>query len=482
MYDRHEPVNRDSMADTLQTQLVVLGGGPGGYAAAFLAADHGIQTTLIEARERPGGTCLHVGCIPSKAVLHAAKLIVDAREAGHVGLTFAPPTIDINGVRGHWQKVVDNLSRNLVGLAKLRKVQVVHGKGQFVGPNKIQVEGGPIVEFKKCVIATGSVPAVPPAFKLNTPRIMDSTGALKLEEVPPKLLVVGGGYIGLEMGFVYAALGSKVTVVEMTDGLLPGCDRDLVKPLHDRLTKGGLFDRILLKTKVAKVEDVGHGIAATLETADGKSTVEVFERVLVSVGRRPTGKEIAADKAGIKVDERGFIPVDPQRRTNVPHIYAIGDVAGEPMLAHKATYEGRIVAEVLAGEPAVYDARAVPAVVFTDPEIAWCGLTETEAAKAGKTVKVLKFPWSWSGRAMTLDRTEGLTKLIVDPESERLLGVGLVGPGCGEMLAEAMVAIEMGASVRDLAMTMHAHPTLSETIGEAAEAFHGASVHQPPKK
>jgi dihydrolipoamide dehydrogenase len=468
------------MADTQKTQLVVLGGGPGGYAAAFLAADHGIQTTLIEARERPGGTCLHVGCIPSKAVLHAAKLILDARDAGHVGLTFAPPKIDINGVRGHWQKVVDTLSRNLVGLAKVRKVNVIHGKGQFTGPNTIQVEGGPLVEFQNCVIATGSVPAVPPAFKLNTPRIMDSTGALKLEEVPPKLLVVGGGYIGLEMGFVYAALGSKVTVVEMTPGLLPGCDRDLVKPLQDRLK--GLFDRILLETKVAKVEDAGNGIKATLELPDGKSTTEVFERVLVSVGRRPTGKEIGADKAGVKVDERGFIPVDPQRRTNVPHIFAIGDVAGEPMLAHKATYEGRVVAEVLAGEPVVYDARAVPAVVFTDPEIAYCGLTETEAKKAGKTVKVLKFPWSWSGRAMTLGRTEGLTKIIVDPESERVLGVGLVGAGCGEMIHEAMVAIEMGASVRDIAMTIHTHPTLSETIGEAAESFHGSSVHQPPRK
>jgi dihydrolipoamide dehydrogenase len=470
------------MADTIKTQLVVLGGGPGGYAAAFLAADHGIQTTLIEARERPGGTCLHVGCIPSKAVLHVAKLIIEARESASIGLTFGEPKIDINGVRGHWQKVVDNLSRNLVGLCKVRKVNLVHGRGQFTGPNTIQVEGGPVVEFEKCVIATGSVPAVPPAFKLNTPRIMDSTGALKLEEVPARLLIVGGGYIGLEMGFVYAALGSKVTVVEMTDGLLPGADRDLVKPLHDRLTKHKLFDRILLKTKVAKVEEVKEGIKATLEDPDGKATEEVFERVLVSVGRRPTGKDIGADKAGVEVTDRGFIPVDPQRRTNVEHIFAIGDVAGEPMLAHKATYEGRVVAEVLAGEPSVYDVRAVPAVVFTDPEIAWCGLTETEATKEGRKVKVLKFPWAWSGRAMTLDRTEGLTKIIADPETERVLGVGLVGVDAGEMIAEAMLAIEMGASVRDLAMTMHAHPTLSETIAEAAEAFHGASVHQPPSK
>jgi dihydrolipoamide dehydrogenase len=467
------------MADTVKTQLAVLGGGPGGYAAAFLAADHGISTTLIEARSRPGGTCLHVGCIPSKAVLHAAKLILDAREASHVGITFGPPKIDLAGVRGHWQKVVDGLSRSLAGMCKLRKVQHVVGKGMFTGPNTIQVEGGPIVEFEKCVIATGSVPAVPPIFTLG-PRVMDSTGALKLEDVPDKLLVIGGGYIGLEMGLMYAALGSKVTVVEMTDGLLPGCDRDLVKPLHDRL--GKLFEAIHLKTKVTKLEERKDGVKATLEHPDGKQGAMDFGRVLISVGRRPTGKEIGADRAGVTVNDRGFIPVDAQRRTNVPHIFAIGDVAGEPMLAHKATYEGRVVAEVLAGEPAAYDVRAVPAVVFTDPEVAWCGLTETEAAREGRAVKVLKFPWSWSGRAMTLGRTEGLTKVIADPQTERVLGVGLVGVGAGEMLGEAMLAIEMSASVRDIAMTMHAHPTMLETIGEAAEMFYGASVHTAPKK
>lgn len=468
------------MADSIKTQLVVLGGGPGGYAAAFLAADHGFQVTLIEARERPGGTCLHVGCIPSKAVLHAAKLIVDAREAPHAGITFGPPKIDINGVRGHWQKVVDNLSRNLVGLSKVRKVNLVHGLGKLTGPNSLQVENGPAVHFEHAILATGSVPAMPPFLRLNTPRIMDSTGALKLEDVPAKLLVVGGGYIGLELGFVYAALGSKVTVVEMTDGLLPGCDRDLVKPLQDRITK--MFDRILLKTKIAKAEEVKNGIKATLEAVDGETVNEVFDRVLVAVGRRPTGKEIGAEKAGVTVDERGFVPVDGQRRTNVPHIFAIGDLAGEPMLAHKATYEARVAVEALAGEPAVYDARAVPAVVFTDPEIAWCGLTETEAAKQGKKPKVLTFPWKYSGRAMTLGRTEGLTKVLVDPESERVLGVGIVGVEAGEMLGEAMLAIEMGASVRDLAMTMHAHPTLIETIAEAAEAFSGHTVHMPPAR
>ncbi|MFO0844039.1 MAG: dihydrolipoyl dehydrogenase [Gemmataceae bacterium] len=471
------------MADVIDTQLVVLGGGPGGYAAAFLAADHGFKVTLIEARERPGGSCLHVGCIPSKALLHAAKLITDAKEAGHVGVTFATPKIDINGIRGHWQKVVDTLSKNLVGLSKARKVNLVHGVGRFVDANTIEVEGGSRYRFEHCVIATGSIPAKPQMFNLPTPRVMDSTGALKLEDLPARLLVVGGGYIGLEMGYVYAALGSKVTVVEMTEGLLPGVDRDLVKPLQDRLTRTKLFDSILLKTKVAKVEEVKDGVRATLESPDGKQTQEVFDRVLVSVGRWPNSKNVGLDKAGVAVNEKGFVVVDEQRRTSVPHIFAIGDVAGEPMLAHKATYEGKIAVEVLSGEPAVYDARAVPAVVFTDPEIAWCGLTETEAAKQGKPVKVLKFPWSWSGRALTLGRTEGLTKILVDPETERVLGVGIVGVEAGEMLGEAMLAIEMSASARDIAMTMHAHPTLLETIGEAAEGYYGMSVHQlPPKK
>lgn len=465
------------------TQLLVLGGGPGGYAAAFLAADHGFSVTLVEARERPGGTCLHVGCIPSKAVLHAAKLITDARDAEHVGLTFAPPKIDINGVRTHWQKVVDGLSKNLVGMAKARKVNLVRGVGRFLDPHTVQIEGGDSIKFEQAIIATGSLPSKPPIFDLKTPRIMDSTGALKLEELPARLLVVGGGYIGLEMGYVYAALGSKVTVVEMTEGLLPGVDRDLVKPLQDRFTKTKLFESILLKTKVTKVEEVKDGLKATLEAPDGKASEHVFERVLVSVGRRPNSRDVGLDKAGVEVDERGFVKVDAQRRTNVPHLFAIGDVAGEPMLAHKATYEGRVVAEVLAGEPTVYDARAVPAVVFTDPEIAWCGLTETEAAKQGKEVKVQKYPWSWSGRAMTLGRTEGLTKLIIDPETERVLGLGIVGAGAGEMLGEGMLAIEMAGSARDVAMTMHAHPTLLETIGEAAEAYYGGTPHQlPPRK
>src|SRR5579884_1417484 len=468
------------MPETVPTQLLVLGGGPGGYAAAFHAADRGLKVTLIDAQERPGGTCLYVGCIPSKAVLHAAKLITDAREAGHAGLTFAPPKIDINGVRGHWMKVVDTLTGSLARLCKVRKVDYVQGRGRFVDPLTVQVDGGNSYRFENCILATGSVPVRPPFANLASNRIMDSTGALKLEEIPPRLLVIGGGYIGLEMGYVYAALGSKVTVVELTDGLLPGVDRDLVLPLYKRLEK--LFDRIYLKTKVAKLEETPQGIRATLEGEEVADKQPIFERVLVAVGRRPNSRDIGLEKAGVVLDEKGFIKVDERRRTTVERIYAIGDVAGEPMLAHKATYEGKIAVEVIAGEPAVYDARAVPAVVFTDPEVAWCGLTEAEAQRTNREIKRVRFPWAGSGRAMTLDRTEGLTKLIVDPETDRVLGVGIVGAGAGEMIAEAMLALEMAASARDLAMTMHAHPTLSETIMEAAESLYGLAVHQMPAK
>jgi dihydrolipoamide dehydrogenase len=470
-----------NMADVIDTQLIVLGAGPGGYAAAFLAADKGMKVTLIDARERPGGTCLHVGCIPSKAVLHAAKLITDARDAAHIGITFAPPKIDINGVRGHWMKVVDTLTGNLGRLSKARKINYVVGHGKFVDGRTIEVEGGNRYRFENCIVATGSVPAVPPSLNLVSSRVMDSTGALKLEDLPPRLLVVGGGYIGLEMGYVYAALGSKVTVVELTEGLLPGVDRDLVLPLYKRLEK--IFDKIYLKTKVAKLEEAPKGIRATLEGEEIADKQPIFERVLVAVGRRPSSRDVGLEKAGVEIDDKGFVKVDERRRTTAERIYAIGDVAGEPMLAHKATYEGKVAVEVIAGEPAVYDARAVPAVVFTDPEVAWCGLTETEAKRQKREIKRVRFPWAGSGRAMTLDRTEGLTKLIVDPETDRVLGVGIVGAGAGEMIAEAMLAIEMAASARDVAMTMHAHPTLSETVMEAAESLYGLAVHQmPPKK
>jgi dihydrolipoamide dehydrogenase len=468
------------MADVITTQLLVLGGGPGGYAAAFLAADKGLKVTLVDAAERPGGTCLHVGCIPSKALLHVAKLITDAREAAALGVTFAPPQIDVDKVRGHRLKVVDTLSSNLVKLCKARKVDFVQGRGQFLDGQTVQVAGRSQVRFDHCIIATGSVPVMPPALNLQSPRLMDSTGALKLEEVPARLLVVGGGYIGLEMGYVYAALGSKVTVVEMTDGLLPGVDRDLVVPLARRLEK--LFDKIYLKTKVAKLEETPQGLRATLEGEELTEKEPTFERVLVAVGRRPNTRDLGLDRANVAVDEKGFIRVDERRRTTAERIYAIGDVAGEPMLAHKATYEGKIAAEAIAGEPAVFDARAIPAVVFTDPELAWCGLTETDARRQNREIKRVRFSWQGSGRAMTLGRTEGLTKLIVDPESERVLGVGIVGTEAGEMIAEAMLAIEMGATARDLAMTIHAHPTLAETVMEAAESVFATGTHQFPKK
>jgi len=466
--------------EVIKAQVVVIGAGPGGYAAAFLAADKGLKTVLVDASPRMGGTCLQVGCIPSKAVLHVAKVINEAKEASHFGVSFGAPKIDINGVRGHWQKVVENLTRNLAMLRDARKIQFVNGRGTFLDANTLVVDGKTQIVFEHAVIATGSSPAVPPLFQIGSSRVMDSTGALALEDIPAKLLVVGGGYIGLEMGTVYSALGSKVSVVEMTDGLLPGADRDLVAPLAKRLT--GQFDKILLKTKVTKLEEVGKTIRATLEAADGTTSLETFDRVLISVGRRPNTRDMGLEKAGITLDAKGFIPTDNQRRSAVPHIYAIGDVAGEPMLAHKATYEGKVAVEALCGEPVIYDAKAVPAVVFTDPEIAWAGLTESEAEKNKVPYKKLRFPWAGSRRAMTRGRTEGLTKILIDPASDRVLGIGLSGIDAGEMIGEAMLAIEMGATARDLALTMHAHPTLSETLMEAAEAAHGHPTHAMPAK
>jgi len=469
------------MPDTLETDLVVLGAGPGGYAAAFLAADKGRKVTLIDPTDRPGGTCLHVGCIPSKALLHAAKLITDARDAAHLGITFGEPKIDLNLVRKHRFGVTDRLSNNLVQISKARKVDYVIARGKFVDGQTIETENGNRYRFQHCIVATGSTPARPGPLALNSPRVWDSTGALKLEEVPGKLLVIDGGYIGLEMGYVYAALGSKVTVVEMTEGLLPGVDRDLVLPLKNRLDK--LFEkRIYLSTTVTNLEEVPEGVRATLKGEDLPDTQPVFDRVLVAVGRRPNSRDLGLEKAGVKVNERGFVTVDEHRRTTAEKIFAIGDVAGEPMLAHKATYEAKVAVEVIAGEPAVYDARAVPAVVFTDPELAWCGLTETEAKKQNREIKRVRFPWLGSGRALTLGRTEGLTKLIIDPATEQILGVGVVGVEAGEMIAEAMLAIEMGATAKDLTLTMHAHPTLAETVMEAAESFYGHGVHSMPAK
>jgi dihydrolipoamide dehydrogenase len=478
------------MPDVQTTDLVVLGGGPGGYAAAFLAADRDVQTTLIDAFPKPGGTCLTIGCIPSKALLHAAHVIHAAADAAEFGLKFAKPEIDVAKLCAKKDKIVEMMTSSLLKGCKDRGITHVVGRGSFVDANTIQVENGPTVKFQKCIIAVGSIPAKLPTFDIGSKRILDSTSALLLENVPKTLLVVGGGYIGLEMGSVYAALGSKVTVVEMTPALLPGVDADLVRPLHAKLRTQ--FEKIYLNTKVTKVEEVKDGIKAYFEPSsplppgEGSGVREdaVYEKILVAVGRRPNTANIGLDKAGVEV-ERGFIKTDGQRRTNVPHLFAIGDAAGEPMLAHKASHEGKLAVEVLTGESAaVWDPRAIPAVVFTDPEIAWCGLTETDAKKQGIEVKVGTFKWGFSGRATTLGRNDGLSKVLVDPKTDQILGVGLVGDGAGELIAEGVVAIEMGATAQDLAMCIHPHPTLTETLGEAAETLHGLSSHifVPKKK
>jgi dihydrolipoamide dehydrogenase len=463
------------MPDVTQDDLVVLGAGPGGYAAAFLAADKGMKVTLIDAAEKPGGTCLHVGCIPSKALLHAAKLITDARDGEQWGIHFAKPKIDLAALRNQGNKIVDTLARNLAELCKRRKVEVVMARAVFADSQTLELDNRSRRGFKHCIIAVGSSPTIPGALKLDSSRVMDSTAALRLEEVPATLLVVGGGYIGLELGYVYAALGSKVTVVEMTDGLLPGVDRDLVRPLQARLEP--LFQKIHLGTKVVKLMEAGKGIRVSLEGPEVAEKEMTFDRVLIAVGRRPKSGELGLEKTKVQIDEKGFIRVNEQRRTTDEGIFAIGDVAGKPMLAHKATHEGKVAVEAIAGEPAVFDPRAIPAVVFTDPEVAWCGLTETEARRDKREVKVARFPWQASGRAATIARTEGLTKLVLDPETDRVLGVGIVGAGAGELIGEAVLAVEMAASARDLALVIHPHPTLTETLGEAAETIYGTATH-----
>jgi dihydrolipoamide dehydrogenase len=470
------------MSEVSERDLVVIGAGPGGYSAAFLAADKGMKVTLVEMGYRPGGTCLNVGCIPSKALLHTAKLITDTRESAQFGVYFDPPRIDVTGVRGHWLKIVDNLSRNLLGLCQARKVDYAQARARFVDSRTLDLSDGRRLTFHNCILASGSVPVWPRALALDNPRVMDSTGALRLEDVPRTLLVVGGGYIGLELGYVYAALGSQVTIVEMTESLLPGVDGDLVQPVFRRLQ--GLFQNIRLNTRVAGLTEVPAGIKVSLEGKEIEDGEQTFDRVLVAVGRQPNSRDLGLENTRVEVDERGFVKVDVQRRTRDEHIFAIGDVAGEPMLAHKATHEGRVAVEAIAGEAAAYDYRAVPAVVFTDPEIAWCGLTQGEAKHQQREVKVERFPWAASGRAATLGRTEGLTKLIVDPATEVVLGVGIVGAGAGDLIGEGVLAVEMTATVRDLTLSMHPHPTLSETVGEAAELLHGTATHlfRPPRK
>lgn len=474
----------------MQTQLVVIGGGPGGYAAAFLAADEGLQVVLVEAEGRLGGTCLLRGCIPSKALLHVAKIVTEVDELGHDwGVNFQQPQIELDKLRGRKEKVIDTLSGGLAGLAKKRNVTVVKAHAKFENANTISLTGndasipaGNQINFEHAIIATGSVPAMPGAFNIGTDRVMDSTGALQLSDIPETMLVIGGGYIGLEMGTVYANLGTKVSVVELQAGLLMGADRDLVRPLEKRLKK--LFeDRIFLNTKVGSVSKAGEQVEVTFE-GPGKFGTERFDRVLVSVGRRPSTNNLGLEKLNVQTDQRGFILHDGTLRTGEPNIFVIGDAAGEPMLAHKANHEGRHAVEVILGHASMFDKRAIPAVVFTDPEIAWTGITEEEAKRDGVTHEVVSYPWAASGRAQALGRTEGLTKWIVDPETERVLGCGIVGSGAGELIAEATLAIEMGCEVRDITETIHAHPTLGETLMNAAEVFYGTAteVYKPKKK
>jgi dihydrolipoamide dehydrogenase len=463
------------MAGQGESELIIIGAGPGGYAAAFHAADKGMKVTLVDAGPKPGGACLYVGCIPSKALLHVAKLVTDAREAAKLGLQFEKPHINLDGVRNGANKVVDTMGTNLAGLCKNYKIEYLQSRAAFEDSQTIRLSNGKTRRFGHCIIAVGSEPVIPPPLRLDNPRVMDSTIALRLEEIPASLLVVGGGYIGLELGYVYAALGSRVTVVEMMDGLLPGVDRDLVRPLQARLET--MFQKIHLKAKVDKLEATKRGIRATLEGEGITDKEQEFDRVLVAVGRKPCSRNLGLEKTKVHVNERGFIKVDQQLRTTDSKIYAIGDVAGEPMLAHKASHEGKVAVEAILGEPAAFDNLAIPAVVFTDPEIAWCGLTETEARQQKRDIKSLRFPWAASGRAFTLGRTEGLTKVLVEPQSERVVGVGIVGEGAGELIAEGVVAVEMAATARDLALSIHAHPTLSETLGEAAESFYGSPTH-----
>ena len=461
-----------------RTRVAVLGAGPGGYPAAFLAAERGMDVTLIDERPNPGGVCLYEGCIPSKALLHAAELLHDARAAESMGLSFGEPSIDLDRLRD-WKDrdVVAKMTGGLLQLAKARKVRFVNGRGRFVNASTLRVaRDGEVtdVEFDYAIVATGSLPLIPGPLQLQSDRVWDSTIALQLLEVPERLLVVGGGYIGLEMATVYAALGSRVTVVEMTRSLLPGADPDIVKVLAASMKER--TEEILLKTRVVELRETKRGVEVKLSGADLEDARE-YDRVLIATGRSPNSGNIGLEKMQVRVDNRGFIDVDLQRRTGEPSIFAIGDVAGGPMLAHKATHEARVAVEALADEPVVWEPAAIPAVVYTDPEVAWCGLSETEAATRRIEIEVMRFPWAASGRATTVSRREGVTKLIVEPGTQRILGVAIAGRGAGELIAEGALAVEMGARLDDLRLTIHPHPTLSETLMEAAEVFFGLSPH-----
>ncbi|WP_020506274.1 dihydrolipoyl dehydrogenase [Lamprocystis purpurea] len=466
----------------LSTEVAIIGGGPGGYTAAFRAADLGKRVVLIERYNALGGVCLNVGCIPSKALLHAAAIIEEAKSLGTMGVTFAPPQIDLDQMRAGKQAVVNRLTGGLAALAKQRKVQIVTGEGRLEGPYQLSVEtaeGRVNVTFEHCIIACGSSPVRIPSFPHDDPRVLDSTGALEIRDIPARLLIVGGGIIGLEMASVYAALGSRIEVVELQDQLMPGCDIDLVRAFEKVIKPR--YDRIMLETKVSAMDATPEGIKVVF---DGKHPGEAtYDKVLVAVGRRPNGQSVNAQAAGVTVDARGFIPVDGHLRTNVPHIFAIGDVVGNPMLAHKATHEAKTAAEVIAGLPALFDPLTIPSVAYTDPEVAWMGLTETEAKKQGIAYEKGVFPWAASGRALGIHRDEGLTKLLFDPQTHRILGAGIVGVNAGELIGETVLALEMGADMEDLGLTIHPHPTLNETIGLAAEMAHGSITDlMPPKK
>jgi dihydrolipoamide dehydrogenase len=462
-----------------KTQLVVIGAGPAGYPAAFRASDLGLQVTLVDPEKNPGGVCLYRGCIPSKALLHIARLIHEAREAGSMGLSFGEPKIDLDKIRAWKNSVVQKITGGTGLLAKSRKIPTVQGTARFQDPHTLVVEkaggGSETISFEHAIIATGSRPARVPGLSIDSPRLLDSTSALDLPDIPPRLLVVGGGYIGLELGSVYAALGSMVTVVEMMPGLLPGADRDLVALLNKRLSKE--FESILLGAKVVELKEESNGLRVRFEGPDVKEPEQRFDRVLVSVGRKSNSENLGLDKAGVAVTPRGWIQVDGQRRTSQKHIFAVGDIAGEPMLAHKGTHEAYVAVEAILGKKSVFEPRAIPAVVFTDPEIAWCGLTENEAREKGIEVKVSRFPWAASGRAVALERVDGVTKLLCDPKTGRLLGVGMAGVNAGDLISESALAMEMGATAEDLALTIHPHPTLSETVMEAAEVHTGHCTH-----
>ena len=456
------------------TEVLVLGGGPGGYTAAFRAADLGKKVVLVERHSRLGGVCLNVGCIPSKALLHVARVMEEAADLDKHGVVFGKPKLDLDKIRDFKQSIVDRLTKGLSALAKARQVEVTQGEGRFTSANALTVEAGAetkTIRFESAIVAVGSRVVEIPGVPYEDPRVLDSTGALELRDIPKRLLVIGGGIIGLEMAMVYGALGSQLTIVEMLDRLIPGCDPDLVKPLERRL-KRRYKAKIYLETRVTGIKALKSGLKVTFEGEKAPQPT-TFDKVLVSVGRRPNGDRIGAAEAGLEVDERGFLSVDSQQRTNLPHIFAIGDVTGQPMLAHKATHEGKVAAEVAAGLKSGFDARVIPSVAYTDPEIAWVGLTETEAEAQGVTYEKGVFPWSASGRSLGMGRSDGLTKILFDPMTKRVLGAGIVGPSAGDLIAEIALAIEMDCEAADLSLTIHPHPTLSETVGLAAEAFEG---------